>query len=428
MNGFDIRTLLRRLPQLIWFRLVLFSLGAMALVGLAASAGSLVPEWLAVDFGQDSALRILQILATSMLAVTTFSLTAMIGAYSGAAAGTTPRATQLLIADRTSQNALSSFLGTFVFAIVGIVALSTGSFTEQGRSLLFLGTLVVIAIVVITLLRWIQHLTTFGRVPDVLDRVEAAATDAICAYAREPHLGGVPAVEAPSAAREVRATAPGCVTGLDMSGLQAVGEQAGVAVHVATLPGIAVGTGTVLARVTGEADDDVDEAVRKAFRVENHRTYEQDPRLGLVALAEIGSRALSPATNDPGTAVEALNALQRVLTRALTTEPVDGERFPAVHVPTVDFEDMLEDALRPVARDGAAIVEVGLRIQRVIGDLIAISTYGHEAAALRAVSERTAARAARELVDERDAELVRLAALEARRTPPMPRGNWAERL
>ena len=47
----------------------------------------------------------------------------MISAFSGAAAGTTPRATQLLVDDPTSQNALSTFLGSFVFSIVGIIAL-----------------------------------------------------------------------------------------------------------------------------------------------------------------------------------------------------------------------------------------------------------------------------------------------------------------
>ncbi len=220
MEQFDWRTFVKRLPERMWFRLVVFAVGALALIGVAWTAGSVLPDNFPVDIGQDASLRILQILRSSMLAVTTFSLTAMISAYASAARGTTPRATQLLIADRTSQNALSTFLGTFVFSIVGIVALSTHSLAERGRSMLFLGTLVVIALVVATLLRWIHHLTGFGRVPDVLDRVEQAATRTIKAYARDPHLGGVAPVAVPDGAPTVLSQDVGYVTGVSIGHLE----------------------------------------------------------------------------------------------------------------------------------------------------------------------------------------------------------------
>ena len=420
MNGFDVKTFVTRLPQRIWFRLVVFMAGALVLTWTSVEFGYLLPDALAVDFGQNAALRILEILATSMLAVTTFSLTAMISAYSSAAAGTTPRATQLLVADRTSQNALSSFLGSFVFAIVGIIALSTDSFTEKGRSLLFLGTLVVIAVVVGTLLRWIYHLTRFGRVPDVIDRVEEAACDAMVAFAREPHLGGVEPVQIPADAVAVRADKAGSITGVDMERLQHVAVAEKARVHVAARPGKAVGVGSVLAYLSGGERDQAAEAdaaskVRKAFRVERHRTYEQDPRLGVVALSEIGSRALSPSTHDPGTAVEVLNAMQRALTAWFETERAEQARFPLVHVPAVTLRDLLEDGLRPLARDGAGTVEVGLRVQRVLRDLVELAGRAGAVAdvdMLKEASRDAAARGVRALVDAGDVALVERAAAE----------------
>ncbi|WP_144276325.1 DUF2254 domain-containing protein [Demequina sp. NBRC 110053] len=414
MNGERWRMLGARLGEQIWWRLVLFTIGALLLVVAAWLLGPYLPTSLTLEFGQDSVANILQILATSMLAVTTFSLTAMISAYAAAARGTTPRATQLLISDPTSQNALSTFLGTFVFAIVGIVALSTQAFTEQGKSVLFLGTLVVIAIVVGTLLRWIHHLTGFGRVPDVLDRVEAAATDAARAAARRPHLGGQPAVAVPRGARAVRSGAAGIVTGILMEQLHGVAEDAEATVHVVALPGVTVGHGEPLAWVLGgEEREDCLAAAAECFRVEKHRSYEQDPRLGFVALAEIGSRALSPSTNDPGTAIEALNAVERVMTRMMLTEQEDGVDHPRVHVPAPDYGDVIEDALRPIARDGATLVEIGLRVQRVVRHLLALADE-EEADALRAASERAERRALAGLTDEGDRALVRDAAREAR--------------
>ena len=50
----------------------------------------------------------------------------------------------------------------FLFSLVGIIALNMGAYGERGRVILFIVTLVVIALILITLLRWIQHLTSLG--------------------------------------------------------------------------------------------------------------------------------------------------------------------------------------------------------------------------------------------------------------------------
>jgi uncharacterized membrane protein len=50
----------------------------------------------------------------------------VVSAYSGATSNITPRAVLLLIDDTTAQNALATVLGSFLFAIVGVITLSTG--------------------------------------------------------------------------------------------------------------------------------------------------------------------------------------------------------------------------------------------------------------------------------------------------------------
>lgn len=407
------RTFLRRLPQRIWFRLALFTAIAVLLALVAGVVGPLLPSSASLEFGQGSLSTILEILATSMLAVTTFSLAAMVSAYAAAAARGTPRATQLLIADRTSQNALASFLGSFVFAIVGIVSLSTGYYGEQGRTILYFGTLVVIAVVVLTLMQWISHLTGFGRMADVIDRVESAATDAACEHARRPTLGGAAEVAVPEAVTVVGSDRVGSLTGISVSQLQEVAEESDLRIHVAAIPGTAVDFGTTLAHVEGAISDDVRERVAAAFRVEDHRTFEQDPRLGCVALSEIASRALSPSTNDPGTAIEVLNAVQRVFTLVINTAPDEEVEYDRVHVPRTAFSDLVEDAFRPIARDGAALIEVGLRLQSVLGALADIAR-GGDVATLHAASHHAEARAVEVLAFAGDVELLRRHADDAR--------------
>ncbi|WP_161794273.1 DUF2254 domain-containing protein [Demequina sediminicola] len=410
------RTWCSRLTTRMWFRLVIFTAVAIAVVLIAWALGPYLPHSWVGTFSDDAAEMILQIMATSMLAVTTFSLTAMISAYGSAAQGTTPRATQLLIEDRTSQNALSTFLGSFVFAVVGLVALSAADFGREAQAVLFAASLIVIGVVVGTLLRWIHHLTSFGRVPDVIDRVERAATEAATTFACEPHLGGAAPVHVPDHVWRLRAASAGCVTGIAVADLQAWAEQADARVHVRVLPGVTVGQGTTLACVESATDpgDDDSDTLLATFRIEPHRTFEQDPRLGFVALAEIASRALSPSTNDPGTAVEALNAMERVMTAMITADATDEVRFPRVYVDSPTMDDLIEDGLRPPARDGAGLVEIGLRIQRVVQHLMSLDCAPDDREALRQASVRAERRALAALRDPGDVELVAAASSEAR--------------
>ncbi|HIA0041491.1 TPA: DUF2254 family protein, partial [Escherichia coli] len=108
---------------------------------------SMIPESVSVKVGAEAVDNILNILASSMLAVTTFSLSIMVTAYGSATTNVTPRATRLVVEDVTTQNVLATFIGSFLFSLVGIIALNMGAYGERGRVILFIVTLVVIALI-----------------------------------------------------------------------------------------------------------------------------------------------------------------------------------------------------------------------------------------------------------------------------------------
>lgn len=399
-----------RLGRRVWVRAAIFTLVAIGIALAAGLLGPLLPFTFAIELGQNSVDSLLQIIATAMLTVSTFSVTAMVTAFSAATTTATPRSTPLLIADPTSQNAVSTFVGAFTFSLVGIVALSTGYYTEQGRTILFVSTLIVIGIVVVTLLRWISHLATFGRMADVIDRVEKAAGTALELWAQAPALHARPATTVPTGAVAVASEQVGYVTHVDIAGLDRLAREHDVEIHVRATPGRIADARVPLVEVVGRVDDDLADDVRGAFRIENHRTYEQDPRFGVIALTEIGSRALSPSTNDPGTAIEVLAALQRVFVRALSQEPDTTVHHQHVFVPAPALDDLIADAFRPLARDGAGAVEVQVRLQKCLASLAA-------AAPAEAGVFRDAARAAfargRGSLERSDVRLVRAAVREA---------------
>ncbi len=158
--------ILRQTLKKLWFRATLFAMVAIITALLSILFRSMIPESVSVKVGAEAVDNILNILASSMLAVTTFSLSIMVTAYGSATTNVTPRATRLVVEDVTTQNVLATFIGSFLFSLVGIIALNMGAYGERGRVILFIVTLVVIALIISTLLRWIQHLTSLGRVPD----------------------------------------------------------------------------------------------------------------------------------------------------------------------------------------------------------------------------------------------------------------------
>lgn len=411
------RWLLQQTLRRTWVRVVAFAVLAVVTVVATRLLAPWIPADWAERIGADAVDQVLGILASSMLAVTTFSLSIAVSAYASASSGATPRATRLLQEDRTTQNVLATFLGAFLFGLVGIILLKAGYFNEGGRLVLFATTIIVVAGVVAALLRWISHLMRFGRMSDTLDRVEDAATAALEARLAMPYLGGRPwrTGDAPADAAPVHADAVGYVQHVDMAALAEVGERLNADCHVAVLPGGFIHHGTVLVHLSGNAPDEAAcDAVRGAFTTARDRTFEQDPRFGAIVLAEIASRALSPAVNDPGTAISVLGRLVRLLSR--WAEPVEPEiRYPRLHVPPILPADLLDDGFGPIARDGAAMVEVQCHLQEALAALASRApTVFAEAA--RAQSARALAHAEAALALSADRDRLRHHAAEVERT------------
>jgi len=72
---------------------------------------------------------------------------------------------------------------------------------------------------------------------------------------------------------------------------------------------------TLLLRVHGGTAPIPEQALRRAIRLGRERTYEQDPKYALRLLVDVAIKALSPAINDPTTAVQAIDQIEDLLRR-----------------------------------------------------------------------------------------------------------------
>lgn len=219
--------IVKRLSSTLLFRASLYALAGLAAAIIAWAAKFVIPDETSITVGANAVGDILNILASSMLAVATFSLSTMVGAFSSASSGATPRATRLVMDDETAQTALSTFIGAFLFSLVGIIQLRMGLYGPSGRIVLFIFTLGVIALVVITLIRWIDSLTKLGRMGETIMRVERAATSALRDEHDTPHLGAmpVPGHDSTSFSHAISIAEQGYVQHVDIAALQAIAEK-----------------------------------------------------------------------------------------------------------------------------------------------------------------------------------------------------------
>lgn len=385
--------MLARVTRRLWVRATLIGILGVATAVLAAVIQRYVPWEIPGTIRADAVDSILAIIASSMLTVTTFSLSVMVSAYGSATSNVTPRATRLLMEDRVTQNVLSTFIGSFLFSIVGIVVLKTGAYGDRGRAILFVVTIGIIVLIVVSLLRWIDHLTRLGRVGETTSRVEQAAKRAIEQRLQEPYLGGVPlwdpGHEVPASATPVYAQSIGYLQHIDMAALARCGQTLDAEVFVPLNPGAFVYPDSVLAWVgphpAGDDPQPAYDGLLAAFAIGDERDFDQDPRFGLAVMSEIGSRAMSAAVNDTGTAIDVIGRT----TRLLGVWAQAGQRiadadvtYPRVHVAPLLTADLFEDAFLTLARDGAGLIEVQLRLRKSLLALARMGDADFQAAAM----------------------------------------------
>jgi len=390
-KGGNIRFALNLLRQRLWVKPLLFSVLSVGAVLLSGFAGHLPFSEQLPNVTADSVETLLKIISASMLVIAVFAVGAMLSAYNAASNSATPRSFPVVIADDVSQNALSVFIGAFIFSLVALVAITNGFFNQAGRFAIFILTLLVFAIVVLSFVRWVDRIARLGRLASTIEKLEAVTNKALSARRRYPTLGANPsnAVEQ-TTGWPVNAEQVGYIQRIDMVTLQNVAEAQNLSIAVNALPGCLAWPDRPLAYVNCEERGQRPKAALKriaeAFVIGDSRTFSEDPRFGLVVLSEIASRALSPAVNDAGTAMGIITTQTRLLAQWAVAEgpkPDEEVEFDRISAPAISMEDMFDDAFNAMSRDGAGVIEVGMRLQRAFRGLAALENEAIRRAAVQ---------------------------------------------
>lgn len=348
------------------------TLGAL-LACVLALAFYWIGFWLPLNFFPEVDLIIvddlLDIIASSMLAVSTFSLSIMISAFSSVASNATPRATELIIADSSTRTAISSFLSAFIYAVIAKIALGVGVYGANGRFLIFVCTLVLLVYLVIVLIRWVQTMSGLGRLNNTLDRIQDTATQALRIYRQSPSLGATAQVANLRQVSSIYTEQTGYLTNINLSRLQSWAENNDCYLHIMVRIGdwLTPNQAVALLQRNTYTELELDE-VAKHFIIDSQRSFEQDPSFGLSVLSEVAQRALSPAVNDPGTSLTVLASIAQLLIE----EPKEVDSAPEydrLSIIPFDEGEFIRESIRPISRDGAGNSDVGVAIQQTLSTI-----------------------------------------------------------
>ena len=185
--------------------------------------------------------------------------------------------------------------------------------------------------------------------------------------------------ELPQGEHEVVWTSdPGVLQAIDVPLITGAARGADVVIEILVPIGETVQQQAPVAMVHGPCDVSLEALVLKAVHTGVERTFDQDPALAFRVLADIALRAVSPAINDPTTAVQVLDSEESLL-RMLVARDLDvcEVRGPGgttrVLLPLPRWEDYVSLSFDELIDMGAAHAPIRRRLERLLCDLNALA-------------------------------------------------------
>jgi uncharacterized membrane protein len=263
-------------------------------------------------------------IASTVLATAGVVFTLLTLPLSTVAAQYGSRLLRLFLGDRTTQIVLGMFVATFVYCMAAALSIPPAAVEREAPQLTATVGLYLMLATFAMLILLVQHVSTMLQAPniaaaagaDLLEVVRAEIAgggshhaDGVDELESTPGAEGTPADLAEPESCPVRVTATGYIQYIDPSAILGLAQEKRLVVRLLHKPGHFVRLGAVVALVwpAGRVDEQVVKLIRRAYQIGNVRTPTQDTEYAVNQLTEMAVRAMSPAINDPFTAMTCLD-------------------------------------------------------------------------------------------------------------------------
>jgi uncharacterized membrane protein len=369
-------------------------------------------------------------IAASMMTVVSIVFAILLMTLTLASMQFSPRIIISFTRDRVTQWTLGIFLGTFLYCMAALPAARSVPRPFAPVSTV-LGAMVLAIACVGWLLFFIHHISQAIGVNQIVDRI-ASETEAVIEemmpWPRRPDRPANTDTDLEGLSGEVVLNgSSGYIRFLDTKRLIALAKSYHVKIRVLRRVGQFIPAGVPLL-VLSKAGNLPEEAIadfRGTFDLGPSRTLQQDVEFGVLQIVDIALKAISPAMNDPTTAISCVDQLSRILIRFASREQPESLLYDPpgvvrVGVKWIDFERLLDSAFEQIRMYSKADVAVSLRLMRALND-IAISAPAEHRHALVELGRRIISGSTEKLAEDEMRRLrVRLTSLEGVLAPGRP--------
>jgi len=361
-----------------WLVPALYAVGAIALgLTLPRIENYFLPGLTStITVGQATA--IYSAIASGMIALTgiVFSLAFVMMQFS--ASTYTPRLVMWIARDPVMSHALGIFTATFLYALAAL----SGVDRNRSGHVPFVSLWVVIALVLASLAMFIKLIQLIGllQVTRMLIFTGDRGREVIATtyplqkseiVAKEPvDLSGLTCAQT-----LIHHGRPRSIQAVDVAALVSLAAASDGTIEMAAAVGDTMVEMMPLLRLYGARQPIDERNLWNAIELGDERTFEQDPKYAIRLLVDIAIRALSPAINDPTTAVQALDQIEDLLIRLGQRHlEIGAYRDPTgqlrLVVPFPAWEDLVRLAFDEICFCGASSVQVMRRMNALNSDLI----------------------------------------------------------
>lgn len=351
----------------LWVVPALFALASMVLAQITVSLDETFEGAQLFTFpgDADSARSILSTIATSMISFTGIVFTITIVALQLASQQFSPRILRTFFEDQKSQYSLGMFVATFIFALT--VLREIGAEAEPVPRIAVASSVFLVVATTVVFVGYLDHMAKSIRISYLIAEIGDESREVIDRFL-PTDFRGPEDIERRGEPTIVRSTKPGVLNEVHLTHLVRLAEAEGCTIQILPNLGDFVPTGGKMAEIYGGSSSE--DEVRHFLDLGKERTMDQDLAFGIRQLVDIAVKAISPAINDPTTAVQSLDQIHDILRRLcgvpLPERRVYGERV-SIHGPT--WDGLVNLACNEIRHFGEGYVQVARRLNAMLTDL-----------------------------------------------------------
>lgn len=375
------------LQSSLWFQPAIYLLAACVL-GVVNPYLDALTAWRFYSFGHDNARTVLGVIASSMLTVVTLTFSILMVSFTLASQQFSPRILRNFTRDQPSQHVLGIQIAIFLYSLLVMVRLNDVGEESYVPLLSVLSAIGFSLAGVGAFIYFIDHISRTIRVNYIIANI-GEQTVALLQNERPTQLVGYNAASAltllatTEAVATINAERAGYVQSITVERLVALAQRYDLLLELTCMTGDFVPLGRPLLRI--QPVDTVTPALTAAlldqFDIGTERTTYQDLLFGIRQLVDIAIKALSPAVNDPTTAMNCLDYLTNILLQAVRCNDGhaqwrDQRGVVRLLAGRVSFAAMVDLAFNQIRHYGSGDVLVDIRMIEALAEIAGATADG----------------------------------------------------